>query len=156
MKALLVTLLFIATCHAQEHNFVISNKAVVWENVFISNEANVPLLLKRHPRLSISSAEGKIYKGIGSLIRNTCKGSSAYTGNEFSFNFEVQVSSGKYRVSVYNIRYNLPNNQDQNLENYFIENNVLKDDPQSKLDIQCLNNYFNRIFSSPQVFKNKQ
>ncbi len=155
MKTLILFLLFSVSCWSQTNGFATRHKSLVWENVVITNETNIPELLSRHPRLKITSSSGSVYKGTGSLIKNTCPGTSAFMENEFSFDFEIELSEGKYRITVMDIVYVQPKGKKVAAEKYFLDKGAMKHDEISKADLNCLDVYFNRIFTMTAVYKNK-
>ena len=157
MKKILLFLLFSVSCLAQENNFSITNDNIIWENVFITSQTNIPELLSRHSRIKIASASGSLYKGTGTGIRNKCAGTSDYMSREFNFDFEIEISEGKYRVTVFNIKYAEKPKKAAftKLEKFLLENNAMKQDAKANNDIMCLNTYFNRTFTNTMVFKNK-
>ncbi|RZJ74423.1 MAG: hypothetical protein EOO45_08615 [Flavobacterium sp.] len=157
MKSLVVFLLLSVAGFAQ-NNFSISKDSLKWENVFISDEQNINTLIERHPRLAITSHKGKIFQGTGDGIKNTCPGTSALSDNPFSFDFEIELSDGKYRVTIVNIHFTkLKKGKTDHISAYqsFVNKDKIKTDRQSQKDLECLENYFNRIFSNTSVFKNK-
>lgn len=150
-----ILLLFISiNCFSQNASFGINNKKLFWENVYISNEANIPQLIKRHSKLKIDSTSKSIYKGHATALKNTCEGASAYLDNEFSFNFEIELREGKYRVTITKlVFYETSKNKAVGSEVYFTENGVIKQDVYK--DLECLESYFNRIFSFTTLYKSK-
>lgn len=156
MKKVLFFLLFSVSCFAQVNNFYAKNNTLVWENVIISDQNNIPELIQRHPRLSITP--GTSYKGKGTEIRHTCEGCSSYMDNEFSFDFEIKLSEGKYSVTVYNLVYKLmpqKNNLKKTVtaDSIILKNGAVRKDINE--DLACLDRYFNKIFSMTRVYKNK-
>jgi hypothetical protein len=160
MKKMVFLLLFSVSCFAQVNNFIVKNNSLIWETVFISNETNIPQLLQRHPRLNVISSENNIYKGTGTEIRNTCPGASAFMDNEFSFDFEIELREGKYRVTITNIKFTLSGNSKKkpavkNAENYLVENGAVKAGEATQQDLMCFETFFNRLFTVSMSFRNK-
>ena len=156
IKKILLLLLFSISCYAQNSFVAVSHK-VVWENVFISEEINIPQLLERHVRLSIVSSDGNSYKGKGTLIKNTCPGTSDFMKDNLNFNFEIQQSEGKYSVTITDITFTTAKgkNKMHPLEKYLIDRKGnLKQDTQSQADANCLDAYFTRIFGMKKRYKN--
>ncbi|AWH85852.1 hypothetical protein HYN59_12390 [Flavobacterium album] len=148
--------MFSTTCWSQATNFIARKKNLVWENVVISDQANIPELISKHPRLTVTSSNNSVYKGKGTLIKNTCPNTSPFMENEFSFDFEIEPGEGKYRVTVSNIVYSHAKSKNTTAaEKYFLEKGNLKQDTQSKTDLECLSLYFSRIFTMTMVYKNK-
>ncbi|MEL1244605.1 hypothetical protein AAEO56_10060 [Flavobacterium sp. DGU11] len=156
MRKILLLLLFSASCWSQANNFVARQKNLVWENVVISDQANIPELLAKHPRLTITSSKNAVYKGKGSHIKNICPDTSPFMEDEVSFDFEIEPGDGKYRVTVFNIVYTQGKTKTTTAaEKYFLEKGILKQDAQSKKDFECLGIYFSRIFTMTMIYKNK-
>lgn len=156
-KLILLILMFVSLSGmCQVNSFMISNDKLIWENVFISSEANIPNTISRHVRLKITSSDGTIYKGTGTDIKNTCPGTSDFMkdGFSFSFNFEIELSEGKYRVTISNLVFSKSNKKTE-AEKYFIENGLLKKDGKIEADLTCLDNYFNKIFTVTAIYKNR-
>ena len=161
MKKVVFLFLFIllsVSGFAQVSNFYAKNNALVWENVIITDQGNIPELIQRHPRLSITSVSGDSYKGKGTEIRHTCEGCSPYMDNELSFDFEIKLSEGKYSVTVYNLIYKLKpqdNNSKKTVtaDEMILKSGVVRKDVEE--DLACLNRYFSKIFSMTRVYKNK-
>ena len=151
-------MLFSISCFAQVSNFYTRNNALVWENVIITDQSNIPELIQRHPRLSITSMSGTLYKGKGTEIRHTCEGCSSYMDNEMSFDFEINLSEGKYSITVYNLVYKLTaqeNNPEKTItaDEMVLKNDAIRNDREE--DLACLNRYFSKIFSMTRIYKNK-
>ncbi len=158
MKKVLFFLLFSVSCLAQVNNFYAKNNTLVWENVIISDQDNIPELIQRHPRLSIISVSGTSYKGKGAEIRHTCEGCSSYMDNELSFDFEIRLSEGKYSVTVSNLIYkSVPQKESlkkiETADNIILKNGSIREDIDE--DLNCLDRYFSKIFSMTRVYKNK-
>lgn len=155
MKKLIFFLLLSVSCWSQTTGFVARHKNLVWENVVITNETNIPALIARHPRLAITSSNKTLHKGTGTLFKNTCPGASAFMDFEFSFDFEIEAGDGKYRVTVSNLVYHTVKGKKTAAEKYFLEKGLLKHDEISNKDLNCLDAYLNRIFTMTQLYKNK-
>lgn len=154
MRKIIFLMLFSVHCWAQSDGFAMRNKNLVWENVIISSETNIPGLIERHPRLKITSSNKSVYKGTGSHVKNTCPGVSAFMENELSFNFEIELGDGKYRVTVSDLVYHTGKSK-ATAEKLLLEKGGLKQDATTKTDLDCLGAYFNRIFAMTMVYKNK-
>jgi hypothetical protein len=157
MKHLLLLLLFALPICAQNKAFTIRNNAVVWENVFVTNETNIASILEKHPSLTIQSDKDNIYKGIARNLKNSCPGTSeAFIDARYDFNFEIEKSAGMYRVTIFNLKI-LPTGKKQPLiaESFFIEKGEIKNTSQNQVDMQCLDAFFNRIFTATSLLKNK-
>lgn len=154
----LVMLSFSLSCFAQETNFLVSDNKVVWENVFISNETNIPNVIARHSRLKITSSADNVYKGKGIDVRNTCPGTSDFFKDDLSFDFEIELRDGKYRVTITNMFFCKKVKRQKVLtpaEKYFLADDVLKSGEVATVDFTCLENYFTKLFSMTMVYKNK-
>lgn len=150
-------LLFLAiNCYSQSTSFGVRNEKLFWENVYISNETNIPQLLKRHSKLKIDSASKNIYKGHATSLKNTCEDASPYLNNEFNFNFEIELREDKYRVTITKLVFKnekKSRSKTTGFEVYYVENGLVKSS--SKEDFECLEAYFNRIFSFTTLYKSK-
>ncbi|WP_159798996.1 hypothetical protein [Flavobacterium sp. MK4S-17] len=153
MKKVLLLLLFSVNCLAQVNNFVLKNDDVVWENVFITDQKNIPELITQHPKLKIVSSTGAVYKGRGFEIKHTCQDSPSYMTNELNFDFEIELAEGKYRVTVYNIQYT--EREKVNIKHYTSERKTLKSDKETITALNCLDSYFNKLFTLATLYKNK-
>lgn len=143
--------------YGQSNSFLASNNKVVWENVFITNEAKIPELIARHSRLKIVSSDQNIYKGTATEMRNSCPETSAFMKDAFSFDFEIEISDGKYRVTVTNIVFTKNKGKqakNTTAESYFIKNGELQTTGTLTADLNCLDTYFNRIFNTG-LYKNR-
>jgi hypothetical protein len=157
-KRIIVFLVFLASalCKAQGNSFVLLDNKMIWENVFMSNETNIPQLIGRHIRLKLTSSEGNTYKGTGSMIKNTCTGTSDYMKGYLNFDFEIKAGDGKYSVTVTNMAYTpVKNKPAVSLENYLIKKGALAENNKTEADLSCLDAYFNRIFGITTVYQNK-
>jgi hypothetical protein len=139
---------------AQSNSFLASGNKLVWENVFISNETNIPASISRHSKLKIVSSDQKVFTGKGDGIKNTCPETSAFMKNELSFDFEVEASDGKYRVTITNIVFKNKNKKVSTAESYFIKNGDMQTTGTLQADLDCLDVYFNRIFNTA-LYKNR-
>ena len=155
MKIFLFLLFVVSqSVFAQVENFAVPDKKLVWENVYISNEANIPQLVERHSSLRIVSQSGNIFKGTASAVKCSCAESSSLLDNTFSFDFEIELREDKYRVTLTNFVFSDGKKAKSGIIPY-IKKNALKSDEKTKSDLSCLNNYFNRIFSMTVYYKNK-
>lgn len=157
MKHLLLLLFFTVSVFSQTKAFIVRDNAVVWENVFVTGETNIASILEKHPSLTILSDKGNIYKGVARNVKNSCPGTSdAFVDARYDFNFEIERSAGMYRVTISNLKI-LPAGKKQYIvaENYFLEKSEIKSTFQSQTDLQCLNAFFNRIFTATSLLKNK-
>lgn len=143
---------------AQETNFLVANNKVLWENVFISNETNIPDIIARHTRLKITSVTDNIYKGRGMDVRNTCPGTSSFFKDGLSFDFEIELREGKYRVTITNMVYSKKVKKQKTAtpaEKYFVTDNILKTGEEATIDFTCLENHFIKLFTTNMNYKNK-
>lgn len=155
-KLLIFLFLFVLQGYSQATGFALINNKVVWENVFVSDQQNIPALIARHSRLKITSTDGKIYKGVGKNIIYKCSDTSATLNKGYSFNFEVELVEGKYRVTITNIVFNTTGKTGKTLaDTYFLSDSKLKQDAVANADMVCLEGYFNRIFSTSTTLKNR-
>lgn len=150
-------LLLSISCFSQNTSFGVKSNKLFWENVYISNEANITQLIKRHSKLKIDSVSKNIYKGHAIGLKNTCENASANLNNEFNFDFEIEVREGKYRVTITKLVFKQPGKANRykktESEAYYIENGTIK--PSGVKDLECLEGYFNRIFSFTTLYKSK-
>ncbi|NDI99117.1 hypothetical protein GWA97_08535 [Flavobacterium sp. LaA7.5] len=153
MKKLVFFLLLSVSCFAQVSNFYVKDNDLVWENVIITDQNNIPELIQRHPRLNIISASGTLYKGKGTEIKHICEGCSSYMDNELSFDFEIKLSEGKYGITVFNLVYTLSPQKTVTAGDIMLKNGVIKKEIEE--DLACLNRFFGKIFSMTTVYKNK-
>ena len=106
-----------------------SDSKVVWENVFISSETNIPNVIARHSRLKVTSSADNVYKGRGIDVRNTCPGTSSFFKDDLSFDFEIELRDGKYRVTITNMVYSKKFKKQKIVtpaEKYFLSDEFLK------------------------------
>jgi len=156
-RIVLVVVFFISlAANAQSNSFLVSNNKLIWENVFISSETNIPAIIARHSRLKIVSSNATIFKGTGTDLRNTCPGTSSFMKDDISFDFEIEMSDGKYRVTVTNLVYKKAdkNGKKTAAENYFIKDGGIITDATITADLTCLDKYFNKIFTTG-AYKNR-
>lgn len=153
VQIIIILLLFSLVGYSQGTGFAVINNKLVWENVFVSSQQNIPILIERNSRLKITSTDGKIYKGTGSNVLYKCGDNSAVFKRGYNFNFEVELVEGKYRVTVANITFNTKIKTPG--EKHFIENGKLKPDDLTNADLSCMNIYFDRVFSTSTSLKNK-
>lgn len=157
MSRYLVLLFLTINCFSQSNSFGVRNEKLFWENVYISNESNIPQLIKRHSKLKIDSVSSTIYRGHATSLKNTCDGASTLLDAEFNFNFEIEIREGKYRVTITKLTFVGKKNKSKNItvesELYFVENGAVKSS--AGKDLNCLENYFNRIFSFTTLYKSK-
>jgi hypothetical protein len=76
----------------------------------------------------------------------------------FSFDFEIEVSDGKYRVTITNLvfkKLKAKTAKAKTAENYFIKEGKLITEKQVQAALTCLDTYFNKIFSATTVYKNR-
>jgi hypothetical protein len=146
MKKLLFlsTLVFFSYAKSQENTFTINNKQVVWQKIYDSEKTidEIKSILSNSGKASIKSNENGIlygdisdymmdYKGAG----NTRAGTPMYvSSSKFYGNFKVEFKTGKYRVTVTNIRLKgnsvslytsgvaISNDGNENIESYALTN----------------------------------
>jgi len=158
---LMLLLLYSISGFSQANSFIVSNEKLIWENVFISEEANIPAIISRHVRLKITSSEGSLYKGIGTDLKHTCPGTSDFLKDDFSFDFEIELREGKYRVTVSNLIFIKKNGrkspaQTLGAEKFLTDKGEIKQGGRSEADLICLDDYFNKIFTMTTAYKNRQ
>lgn len=155
-KLLLLTLsvLFGLSAYSQENSFAVLNNHLVWEDVIIAPEANIPAIITRHSKLKITSTEGNIYRGKAMGLSSSCNDSSKILKNEYNFDFEIELSEGKYRVTVTNIVFK--GKRGGKADNFYIEKypgkSVLAN---ADADLNCLDAYFIKLFTMTTVYKTK-
>jgi hypothetical protein len=132
---------------AQSTSFLESSNKLVWENVYITAEENVSAFISRHVKLTITSSNENIFKGRGEGIRSSCPETSAFMKDNFSFDFEIEISDGKYRVTVTNIVLTKKSGKKATAEAYFIKNGEILTDGTLSADLSCIDAYFNKIFN---------
>ncbi len=153
-----LSLLLSFSCFSQENNFIADGGKIIWENVFINSESNIPNIIGRHSRLKIISSEQSLYKGKGFELRNTCPGTSEFLKDDFSFDFEIELKDGKYRVTLSNIVFSKVLKKQKSTtpaEAYFLERGKIKDIPATQADLICMENYIIRLFSPIMAYKSK-
>jgi hypothetical protein len=153
-----VLFLFSLSCFAQGNNFIVENGKLVWENVFISSETNIPNIIGRHSRLKIITADGAVYRGKGIELRNTCPGTSDFLKDDYSFDFEIELRDGKYRVTITNIVFSKKLKKQKTItiaETYLFENSKIKTDAITAADLGCIENYITKLFSPIMAYKSK-
>ena len=157
IQLLFIAILLSANAFAQVNNFFVKDSRLIWENAFLSDNTSLPMLLQRHPRLTIVSTEGNIYKGQGSEIRTSCPGTSSFMEHEVSFDFEIEMSDGKYRATVYNLKFTSVDEKKGKAvikpESVVVAKGAIK--KKYNEDLNCLNSYFTRIFTMTPIYKNK-
>lgn len=136
---------------AQSTGFVAMGGKLVWENVFISNEANIQSLISRHSRLKIISAKGQVYKGVATGVSSSCEGTSKNLKSEYGFDFEIEKSDGKYRVTVTNLHFK----NKATAEKYYIASGTIKASVINNADLACIDAYLNKLFSMTFSYKNR-
>jgi hypothetical protein len=152
----IILFLFALQGYAQATGFAVISNKVVWENVFVSDQQNIPALIARHSRLKVTSTDGKVYKGVGKNIIYKCSDTSATLKKGYSFNFEVELVEGKYRVTISGIVFNTTGKTGKTqADTYFVTDGKLKQDAAVVADMTCLEGYFNRIFSTSTTLKNR-
>lgn len=157
MKKIVVTflLLFITVySYSQTTGFSLLKGKLVWENVYISKEPNVAALIARNSRLKITSVNGSLYKGTGTGLNKVCAGTSKVLSGGYNFNFEIELSQAKYRVTLFFISFN-KGKKKLLAENHFLEKGKLKQTKEAKADLKCMEDYFIKIFEQVTVYKNR-
>jgi len=160
MRKIFFTVLFLFSfsCFAQGNNFIVENEKLVWENVFISSETNIPNLIGRHSRLKIISSDGALYRGKGIELRNTCPGTSDFLKEDYSFDFEIELRDGKYRVTITNIVFSKKAKKPKSTvaaESYFFESGKIKQDAVTTANLACVETYITKLFSPIMAYKSK-
>lgn len=155
MNKIVVTFLLLITISAygQATGFSLLNERLVWENVYMSKEPNIALIT-RNPRLKITSVEGNLYKGTGTGLSRVCPGTSKVLAGGYNFNFEIELSEGKYRVTLFLISFN--NGKKKLLaENHFVEKGKIKQTREAQADLSCMEDYFSRVFELSAIYKTR-
>lgn len=143
---------------SQATGFAVANNQLVWENVFVSNEMNVPSLIGRHSKMKIVSSDGTIYKGVAKdILISSCTDASKIFKYGVNFSFEIELSDGKYRVTVSDIIFN---NQKKGktktpAEKSFVVSGKTKSTVEAVNDLTCLETYFNKVFTMMVIYKNR-
>lgn len=153
MKAIVTCLFVFVFSVLQSTNFLVLDDKIVWENVFITDD-DIISLIKKNPGLKIESKTENIYKGHAIGLKNTCAETSDFLNYEYLFDFEIEVSKGKYRATVTNLRFKESKNNIYTSENFFLDKKELKSDPKSEADLICIDGFFNRMFTNT-IYKNK-
>lgn len=158
MKYVLILFLFSITVYSQSTAFSVKGNGLVWENIYITTEADVAAILEKHPRLKITSHKGNIYSGTVLNNKNSCPGSSPQLVDaEMNFSFELEKSAGMYRVTITKMKI-LAAGKDKKskpAESYFIQDGVINGKAQTTADLSCLDAMFNRMFTATNLLKNK-
>lgn len=147
----LFVLLFSVPVFSQA-NFTVDRNVIVWENVYISEDNNIADHLARHPRLKLENNTGGRLKGKGSMLKSNCNEAGPDSGY-VSFDFEVQTTGNKYRITVSNICFG--SRKTVKAEAMFLHDGMLRTTNETTKDLDCLEVFFNRLFTRAQVFKNK-
>jgi hypothetical protein len=153
VQLLIILLLFSLSGYSQITGFAVINNKLVWENVFVATQQNIPALIERNSRLKIMYTDGKMYKGTGTNVLYKCGDNSNVFKNGYNFNFGAELVEGKYRITVTNINFNTK--AKTTAEKHFIEAGKIKQDELTIADLSCLQLYFDRVFSVSTVLKNK-
>lgn len=94
MKNILLFCLFSTIAIAQNKNFSVENNLITWKLVY--NESVNLSDLKNNPRLEFKTdSTGNIKKGSENLNKL----------DEYTADFKIEAKTGKYRATVYNIRF---------------------------------------------------
>lgn len=154
--ALIITLfLFTVVCSAQSTGFSAIGSKLVWENVFITSETNIPAIIQRHSRLKIVSEKGAVYKGIATGVGSSCEGTSKALKSGYNFDFEIEVAEGKYRVTVSNIRFVSKSKILTEADKYYIANSQITTTSIAQTDLACIDAYLNKIFTMTFIYKSR-
>jgi|GEM_PF-1926000 len=151
---LLVCVFYTLSALSQGNNFAVADGKLVWENVIISQEINIPAIVARHSKLTITGAEGSIYKGKATRLSSSCGNTSKILKNEYGFNFEIEMSEGKYRVTITNIVF--AGKRGGRAEGFYIDK--LQGKPvhaNAGADLTCLDAYFTKLFTMTRLYKTK-
>ena len=151
---LIVCVLFTFTAFSQDNSFAVVNGKLVWEDVIISQETNIPAIVTRHSKLSITKAEGAIYKGKATGLSSSCSDTSKILKNEYNFNFEIEMSEGKYRITITDVVFT--GKGGGKAEGFYIEKNSgMPELANNNADLACLDAYFTKLFTMTSVYKTK-
>ena len=155
-KIILLIICVLSTFSAlsQDTNFSVLNGKLVWENVIISQEINIPAIVARHSNLTITGAEGSIYKGKATGLSSSCGNTSKILKNEYGFNFEIEMSEGKYRVTITNIVF--AGKCGGRAEGFYIDKlQGKRGHANAGADLTCLDAYFTKLFTMTRLYKTK-
>lgn len=155
-KAFIIALfLFAIISNAQSTGFSAVGGKLLWENVFITSETNIPAIIQRHSRLKIISEKGPLYKGTATGVGSSCPETSKILKSEYNFDFEIEVAEGKYRVTVSNIRFTGKGKASTEAGKYYITNNELTATNIAEKDLACIDAYLNKIFTMTFIYKSR-
>ena len=153
--ATIITFLLISgICTAQSTGFTAVGEKLIWENVFISNETNITSIITRHSRLKIISVKGQVYKGVATGVSSSCPGTSKALKSEYNFDFEIEASEGKYRVTVSNIKF-VGKKAGSNADKLYIAGGTIKSTKSNEADLACIDAYLNKVFTMTFVYKSR-
>jgi hypothetical protein len=151
---LIVCVLFTFSAFSQDTSFAVVNGKLVWEDVIISQETNIPAIVTRHSKLSITKVEGAVYKGKATGLTSSCSDASKILKNEYNFSFEIEMSEGKYRITITDIVFT--GKGGGRAEGFYIEKNPRADElANNSTDLTCLDAYFTKLFTMTSVYKTK-
>ena len=154
--ALIIALFLISALgSAQSTGFSAIDGKLLWENVFITSETNIPAIIQRHSRLKIISEKGSVYKGTATGVGSSCPGTSKILKSEYNFDFEIEVAEGKYRVTVSNIRFIAKNKSVTAAGKYYITDSDIATTHTAETDLACIDAYLNKIFAMTFIYKSR-
>jgi hypothetical protein len=87
-------LLFSFTCHAQNKNFIIEDNLIVWKKIY--EDSTSILNLKDNPKLEFKT------DSTGYIKKTNFEDKKL---NQLTGEFKIESKIGKYRVSVFNIKF---------------------------------------------------
>lgn len=157
MKKVLLLLVFLYFTHpsaSQVSNFAVLNGKLVWENVIIAREDNIPAMIATHAKLSVAKVSDVLYRGKASGLTSSCDDTSNVLKNEYNFNFEIEMSDGKYRVTITDIVFS--GKRGGKAERFYTNrrNDTLKTKGVNS-DLSCLDAYFTKLFTMTGFYKTK-
>lgn len=131
---------------SQDLSFRINNKQVEWEKIFNTEKklSNIKSTLLLSGKLKfISETENSLIGEFGDFLMDykgagfTQMGTPMYlnSNNRYSANFKIDIKEGKYRVTIFNIKFKgmqmslysggvgMSGNNENNIEEYLLKNN---------------------------------
>ncbi|MFP9098375.1 hypothetical protein ACLI09_04915 [Flavobacterium sp. RHBU_24] len=151
---LLVCVFYTLSVLSQGNNFAVLNGKLIWESVIISQETNIPAVVATHTKLAITGTEGNIYKGKATGLSSSCGDTSKILEREYNFNFEIELSESKYRITVTDIVFT--GKGGGRAEAFYIDKYGSERLPATAgADLACLDAYFTKLFTMTRVYKTK-
>jgi len=150
-KHLFLLVIITVNSFAQDHHFKAERKEVFWQMAFKTTETDVPTLIdKNHTKITVNKEDNT---GKGASLNCDCKGGGWYFEQSFDLIFTIELSEGKYQVTVYNIIFDgeSEDNNNNRLENYVLRlgQNVFHPTEKNLKNLMCLDTYFTKLFKTP-------